>query len=544
MSIRRLFPLLALAVVLCAAAATVGGPPGTGGELRFAVRAEPKTLDPHVVVDEPSQVVAYLTGGGLVRENRLTQELEPALATRWRELEGGAAIEFTLRQGVRFSDGAPFTAEDVAFTIRRVADPALHSPLAETLRSGSGAIRAEVKSPTVVVVRVPNRIANLAGMFDGIAIVSSKSKTNPPAGLGPFVIAEYKPASHLLLRRNPNYWKKDAAGRPLPYLDSIRLDILANRELEMMRFRKGEIHLLNGLDAESYDRFAKETPGAVRDLGPSLDSEQIWFNQVPTAPIPAYKCEWFHNVEFRRAISAAINRADLCRLVYRGHASPADGPVSPGNHAWVNTKLKPAAYAPQAARERLAKAGFRMQGATLVDSGGRPVEFSLVTNAGSKIRERTAALIQQDLAKIGIKLNVVPMDFPSLIERIMRTYQYEACMLGQIADPDPNEMMNVWRSSAANHQWNPNQKKPETTWEAELDRLMDEQASAVDPKKRKAAYDRVQEIAADQLPFIYLVHKNALVGVSPSLWNTKPAVLRPQTFWNVDTLAFNAPRGR
>jgi len=146
--------------------------------------------------------------------------------------------------------------------------------------------------------------------------------------------------------------------------------------------------------------------------------------------------------------------------------------------------------------------------------------------------------------KIGIKLNVVTMDFPSLIERITRTFQYEACLLGQMADLDPNEVLNVWRSSAPNHQWNPNQKSPETAWEAEMDRLMDEQAAAVDARKRKAAYDRVQEIVAEQLPFIYLVHKNALVGVSSRVWNARPAVLQPQTFWNVDTLALNAAPGR
>lgn len=152
-----------------------------------------------------------------------------------------------------------------------------------------------------------------------------------------------------------------------------------------------------------------------------------------------------------------------------------------------------------------------------------------------------AALMQQDLTKIGIKLNVVPMDFPSLIERITRTFQYEACLLGQEADPDPNSMLNVWRSTGSNHQWSPSQKQPETPWEAEIDRLMNEEAAAIEPKKRKAAYDRVQQILAEQQPFIYLVHKNALVGISSRLINPRPAVLRPQTFWNVDTLSLSTP---
>ncbi len=518
--------------------------PQSGGELRFVIRADPKSFDPHVFVDEPSEVVQYLTAGVLIRENRLTQELEPALASGWKLLEGGNGIEFHLRTGLTFSDGTPFTADDVVYTMRRINEPSLRSPLAEILKSVSGDIKAEIRSPSVVVVRVPGRIANLAQVFDQISIVSEKSHRTPAPTLGPFEIAEYKAGSYVLLRRNPRYWKKDAYGRQLPYLGSVRLDIQSNRDIELMRFRRGEVQLVNGLDAESFDRIAGEMPNAVVDLGPSLDSEQVWFNQVPTAPIPAYKREWFRSTEFRQAISQAINRDDLCRLVYRGHASPAGGAVSPANKAWIDKSVKIPAYSPATAMQRLLKSGFHQSNRVLVDRGGHPVEFSLVTNSGSKSRERIAALMQQDLARIGIKLNVVPMDYPSLIERITRTFQYEACLLGQNVDPDPNAMLGVWRSAGSNHQWNPNQKKPETSWEAEMDRLMDDEATAIDPKKRKLAYDRVQQIVAEQEPFIYLVHKNALVGVSPRLSNARPAVLRPQTFWNVDTLALSTTPSR
>jgi peptide/nickel transport system substrate-binding protein len=111
-------------------------------------------------------------------------------------------------------------------------------------------------------------------------------------------------------------------------------------------------------------------------------------------------------------------------------------------------------------------------------------------------------------------------------------------------DADPNTQLNVWRSSAPNHQWNPSQKTPATPWEAEIDRLLDQQAAATDHKKRKAAFDRVQDIVAQQQPFIYLVHKNALVAISPKVLNAQPAVLRPQTYWNADSIAINAAPSR
>jgi peptide/nickel transport system substrate-binding protein len=188
----------------------------------------------------------------------------------------------------------------------------------------------------------------------------------------------------------------------------------------------------------------------------------------------------------------------------------------------------------------LAQDGFRRQGGALLDREGHRVEFSIITNAGNKYRERMAAMIQQDLGNIGIRVNVVTLDFPSLIERITRTYDYEACLLGLINnDLDPNSQMNVWLSSAENHQWNPSQKAPATGWEAEIDKLMREQASTLDLKKRKQAVDRVQEIVWQQEPFIYLVNKNAMSAISTKVRNAKPVVLRPQVYWNIEQLAFS-----
>jgi peptide/nickel transport system substrate-binding protein len=147
-------------------------------------------------------------------------------------------------------------------------------------------------------------------------------------------------------------------------------------------------------------------------------------------------------------------------------------------------------------------------------------------------------MIQQDLAAIGIRLNVVTLDFPSLIERITSTFNYEACLLGLVNnDLDPNSQMNVWLSSAENHQWNPREKTPETAWEAEVDKLMRAQASALDPSKRKQYFDKVQQIAWEQEPFLYLVNRDSLSAVAASVHNAHPVVLSPQVYWNIDELS-------
>lgn len=183
--------------------------------------------------------------------------------------------------------------------------------------------------------------------------------------------------------------------------------------------------------------------------------------------------------------------------------------------------------------------GFRLVNGQLADRSGHAVEFSIITNAGNRARERMATMIQADLREIGITVNVATLDFPSLIQRISETFQYEAAMLGMTnVELDPNAQMNVWLSTSDEHQWNPRQKTPATAWEAEIDRLMRAQASALDDNTRKKSFDRVQEIVADQAPFIYLVNKNSLVGVSPVLQGVAPVAARPQTYWNIERIRF------
>jgi peptide/nickel transport system substrate-binding protein len=506
-------------------------------ELRFCLRTDPKTFNPLLVEDESSSTVRFLTAGVLIRLNRYTQELEGELATKWKVSENGRRIDFELRRGVHFSDGTPFTCEDVAYTLHQLMDPALHSPEGDAFRSAPGGVETKCTGADTATVRFAGPVAALASQFDEVAILSAHSPRKESAVLGPFELGEYKPGAYVLLRRNPNYWKRDANGHALPYLDSIRLDIQQNRELELLRFRRGELDLINKLDPDMYDRLSAEMPHAVVDAGPSLDWETVFFNQVDSAPLPEYKRRWFRSADFRRAISEGIRRDDIVRIVYHGHAHAAAGPVSVANRFWLNPAVKPGSGSEAAALALLQHAGFRRSGSTLLDGAGNKVEFSMITNAGNKLHERMLALIQQDLARLGIQLNVVVLDFPSLIERISRTFNYEAVLMAFTnIDLDPSAQMNIWLSSAANHQWNPNEKTPETPWEGEVDKLIQAQNASQDRNKRKADFDKVQQIVADQVPILFLVNPNALSAVSPSVKNVTPAVLSPQIFWNADRL--------
>ncbi len=507
------------------------------GVLKCCLRAEPQTLDPLMVSDEAAELIRYLTSGVLIRINRYTQQPEAELAESWAVSSDGRELRFRLRAGLRFSDGSSFGPEDVECTIRRLTDPQLHSPVADGFRVGGQPPVVKILSGREVAIRFAQPLAGFERLFDQLSVVACEDPQGQRAVLGPYFIAERKPGQYIQLSRNPRYWKRDARGRALPYLDGIRLEIQPNRQLEVLKLVRGEIHLIQKLDPDFYPQLENKPGVRVYDAGPGFDAELMWFNQAPQAPIAEHKKNWFRNLAFRRAVSDAISRADLCRIAFGGRATPAAGPVSPANLLWYNRQLRPYPYDPVGAGQRLREAGFQYRGGQLYDATGRPVEFSLITNAGNRSRERAAALIQRDLQKIGMRVQLVTLEFRSLIERITRSLAYEACLLGLTnVDLDPNSQMNLWLSSGANHQWNPKQPKPATAWEAEIDRLMLRQASTLDRALRKAAFDRVQMIVHEQLPFIYLVYRHGLSAYRPVVRNLKPAGLFPELLWNAAEL--------
>src|ERR1700682_982498 len=177
----------------------------SAGELRFSLRLEPKTFNPLLVEEASAETIRYLTGGVLVRLKRHTQELEGELASKWRVSENGRRIDFQLRPNMLFSDGTPFTCDDVAYTMRQLMDRALHSPTGDAFRSTEGNVEATCNRSTSAMVRFPGPVASLATQFDQVALMSARSPKKEAAVLGPFTVGEYRPGSYVLLRRNPHY---------------------------------------------------------------------------------------------------------------------------------------------------------------------------------------------------------------------------------------------------------------------------------------------------------------------------------------------------
>ena len=237
------------------------------------------------------------------------------------------------------------------------------------------------------------------------------------AGLGPFRLKSYVPGDRLVLERNPHYWKVDRAGRPLPYLDEIVFLLVPSEDAQVIRFKAGETDLISRLSAANFTVLARDQVAGryrLEDLGPGLEYSFLFFNlnTLDAGKLAAVsrKQSWFSRTEFRQAVSAALDRQGMARLVYQGRGTPLATHVTPGNKLWMNGTLPPPARSLSGARDRLGRAGFSWKDGTLQDEAGEAVEFTIITNASNASRVQMASIIQDDLRELGLRVQVVPLE--------------------------------------------------------------------------------------------------------------------------------------
>jgi peptide/nickel transport system substrate-binding protein len=542
----------------------VDAPPGaSGGSLVVGLRSEPKTLNPLISNDASSREVIAQTTADLIHINRSSQQPELALASSWKVSSDGLRYTVELRKGLRFSDGVPLDADDVLFSFKVYLDEKVDAPQRDSLMPGGKPILVKKTGPLTVTFELAQPYASAERLFDSVAILprhllevsyaqgklprawSLNTSPQEMAGLGPFCLKKYVPGQRLTLQRNPYYWKVDGRGKRLPYADEMTFLFTGNEDAEVMRFESGETDILNRISAQNYAVLEKEQASRslqLYDLGPGLEYNFLLFNLNSTLPEKAAevagKQTWFREVRFRQAISSAIDREAMNRIVYLGRGAPLWTIVTPGNKLWFDSSIPRPARSLEHSRELLKAAGFSWKSdGTLIDSRGTPVEFSIITSASSNQRTEMATMIQQDLKEIGIQIQVVPLEFRGMLDRVLQSHDYETAVMGLGGgDTDPNSQLNVWLSSGDDHLWNLGQTKPATPWEAEMDRLIARQMSAVATKERKRLYDRLQEIEAESVPFVCLVSPDVLVGARHRVGNFKPAAIDPQTLWNSEQL--------
>ena len=535
----------------------------SGGHLTIGGRAEPKTFNPVIANDAVSREVTGRLMGDLIDINRASQQTEPALAKSWKVSPDGRVFTLQLRKGIRFSDGHPFDADDVVFSFAVYMDDKVDSPQRDLLIIDGKPITVTKIDQFTVRFTLPRPYGSAERLFDGLAILPKHllekahqdgkfseawTLNTPPqniAGLGPFRLKQYVPGQKIVLERNPYYWKVDRNHDRLPYLEELVFLFVGTEDAQVMRFEAGETDIISRLSSENYNLIARDhdrTHAQMTDLGPSLEYNFLVFNQndLSTKKLDsiAQKQKWFRDLKFRQAVSAVVDRDSIVRLVYGTRGAPLWGNVAPGNKYWVNRAIPHPQRSLDTAKQFLKSAGFSWnRSGQLIDAAGQTVEFSIITSSSNTQRMKMATLLQDDLSQLGMQVHVVPLEFRALIDRVFQSFDYEAAVMGLGGgDADPNPEMNVWMSSGTSHLWHLNETEPASPWEREIDQLMQQQMVTMDYAKRKKLYDRVQQLIAENLPFIFLATPNVLTAAHPRVGNFRPAILDPYTLWNADEL--------
>jgi peptide/nickel transport system substrate-binding protein len=524
-----------------------------------SLRQEPKHFNRLMTEDNASRLVALLTQATLLRANPVTGDLEPRLATEWTGTADGLTWTFTLRDKVRFSDGAPFTAADVLFTFQALYDTKAASPLGNQIRVAGQPLQVRALDDHHVVVIFPAPFAPGLAMLDSVPILprhklqsaleqgtfaaawSASSNLAEMAGLGPFVLKEYLPAQSMRFVRNPNVWLTDPSGNRLPYLDEIEVPIITEQNAELLRLQAGESDLLQ--DAARAEDLAMlrdaATAGKVQlvKAGTSIDVSTFWFNLKAGAKATAGK-PWLADETFHRAMSHAINRQAIVETVHLGEATPVYGPITPGHGDWYVPDMGATPFDLARARALLTSIGLqdRDRDGMLDDSANHPVRFSILTQRGHTERERTSDMVQEQLRQVGIAVDVVKLEPPSLRERIGNG-DYETVYYGvRATSTDPAHNGAFWNSNGVMHFWNPMQATPSSNWEARIDELMQQQSTTMDRAERRRLFTQMQQQLADHLPALWFAAAQVTVPISQRVGGATPSVIAPLVLWNAEHL--------
>jgi len=521
---------------------------------------------------------------GLISENGLTGELEPALAESWIFSEDKKRIIFTLRSELKWSDGEPLTADDVVFTYQDIyLNPKIPTVYRDFLRIGSSGAFPSVKKidrqrvefilpePFAPFIRYIGRLkilpahalrdSILSTDADGKPLFLSTWNTNTEPrkiiGNGAFRLENYIPSQRIVLQKNPFYWRSDSAGNSLPYINRIIIQIIPSTDNQLLRFRSGELDSI-GVNAEAFQLLKREEKRGkykIYNGGPQFGYQFVGFNlnqgiNSQGKPfLDKIKSRWFNNLGFRQAVAYAINRQEINNNIYRGLGEIQHSALGVQSPYYLSPEagLKVYEYNPEKAKQILLEAGFQYNDTNeLLDKNGNRVEFTILVKSEDKLRIDTAVQIKEDFSHIGIQANLQVLNFNTVLRKLLSSRDWE-CYVGAFgvsgADFEPNLLSLFWSSKGSFHQFNLGYKPGEppmknwqvSDWEKEIDRLFISGYETVDENKRREIYGEFQQIVAEQLPVFFLVNPLSLEAVRNHIDNLKFSAIGG-AFWNIDEL--------
>ncbi len=541
-----------------------------GGTLTWAEVGEVTTFNPTVSSSATETEIADLLFDALVTYDNGRWANEPSLAWRWEHSDDALHWTFHLRDGVLWSDGEPFSAEDVEFTFRdvlfnehiansdkdgfRVGDAAFPTVTAVdrlTVRFDLPVLNALFLTYVGSVQIVPKHLWKDTVVGDDPAYSKAMNATDDLSrvvGTGPFRVVEYSGAERIVFERNPHSWVQDREGRRLPYVERAMILLYKDLSARSIAFLDKAFDMICDIPPQDYQQFKEQEKGSdftIHRLGVSLNTTWVSFNQHPGRDdkgepyVTPYKSQWLRDPRFRRALSMAADRDGIVKLLLDGKGEAIYTQTSPGNKTWYSD-IGRTGYVPDQAGALLDEMGLvdRDGDGVREDADGHRVSLELCTNVENPLRVKTLSQLKQDWARIGVEISTKPLNFNDLVHELEDGHRWELMVLGwgSGVPPDPLNGKNIILSSGRLHVWYPMQEQPENEWERKADAVIAKMDANPDEAARVPLWREYQKLHDEYMPIAYLYSQNAYAASRNRVHNLRPSVLRPQTWYNAEEL--------
>lgn len=452
-------------------------------------------LNPILASDTASaEINAFIFNGLLKYDKNLNLICD--LADNFKITDNGLTILFNLKKNIKWHDGAPFTAKDVEFTYQKLISPDTKTPFSsdylivkkfKLIDDYSFSVTyAHPFAPILeswCVGIIPKHI------FENEDINSSKYNREP-VGTGPYVFKKWETDQKILLTANQDYYE----GKPL--IEACLFRIIPDQSVQFLELRNETIDQISLTPDQwnAYDSFFKKYD---KYRYPAFSFTFLGFNLLK---------EPFNNKKFRQAMNYAIDKKDIIEGIFSGMAKEATGIFPP--QSWAYKQIQPYGYNPEKALTLLKEIGFSQGEDGILKYKDSPFEITIITNQGTKARELSAQIIQEQLKKIGLKVNIRIVEWSTFLNQYISEKNFDAIILGWSTAVDPDQY-SLWHSEQTQKgQYNFMSYKNE-----EVDRLLVKARETFDKNERIKMYGRIQDIMHDDPPCIFLYYPENLVAI-------------------------------
>lgn len=518
----------------------------------------PKTFNSWNSMDATSSQAADVMFDALVTTDPYTGEVIPKMAKSIKVLPDKKAYIIELRHGLKWSDGKEITADDVFFTWDKIifggygntsTRDAMYigEELPKIEKIDKYTVRFTTPKPFSPFLRQLSVPIAPKHVFEPVvnqgkrafaSFWSSNTKPSEFVTSGAYKLKEYVPAQRIVYERNPNYYMIDEDGQKLPYLDKYIILIVGDLNNELLKFKSGELDTvgLRGTNVAMFKEKEKSSDYKIFNLGPDTGTMYFAFNlnnrknDKGKYYVNPVKQKWFNDVNFRKAVDYALDRENMVFNIASGVAAPLFTP-EPLSSIYLNKDVaKGHPQDMQKAEELLKASGFTWRKGKLYDKDGNKVEFDLYTNAGNTERESIGVMVKQDLEELGMTVNFKPIEFNTLVSKLVNTNDFDAVIMGFTGSPlEPYGGKNVWYSNGTLHVFNmrktPEENKILFDWEKQLNTIFDKASLELDFEKRKALYEEYQKLIYDKKPIIYLYSPIRVTAIRNKFGNIHPTPL-------------------